>query len=359
MDNSVNNFLSRLFRVCQNPDVIDLAIGQPNFSPPNAVLEALKNNVGSYTRYTDMEGLPELRGLIQKKLINENKIKTENVIVTNGAIEAIFDTMLTYLSKDSEVILLTPCYGKYHAVPNLLGSKIKTVSLNNKNRPDFDKLAQCITKKTKLIVVNSPCNPTGVVYSNYEIKQLIKIAEEHDLILLSDEVYEKYVYVNNGHVSPARFSDRVITVNSFSKTYGLPGLRLGYLAGALDLVSPIRNVHMSNTTCSSYASQMAALAALNLKKDFFDLSSFNRRRSIVLDILDNNDIDYIFPEGTFYVYVYVNQDSILFAQHLLDRKLLVMPGRVFGSDHNAIRISYAIDEELLVKGLEILTNYLD
>jgi len=356
MDTYVTDFLSRLFRASQNVDSINLAIGQPNFKPPECVLNELKKNIGSYTKYTDVEGLPELRALIQKKLIIENKIKAEKIIVTNGAVEAIFDTMLTYLNRDSEIILFSPYYGKYKTVPKLFGSKIKKISLNNNNRPDFETLKQSITKKTRMIIVNSPCNPTGVVFSRDEVKRLIEIVEKHDLILLSDEVYEKYVYDRKEHVSPGQYSDNVITINSFSKTYSLPGLRLGYLAGTSNLVDPILDIHMSNTTCSSYASQMAAIRALKLKKNCFDLSSFDRRRKLSMNILNDNEIEYIYPEGAFYLYIYVHQDSVSLAQRLLNNKLLVMPSKLFGDVHNAVRISYATDKETLEKGLELLIN---
>ena len=348
-----NEFHSNLFKAMQDPSYINLAIGQPNFKPPEDILKTLKEKIGSHTGYTDIEGLPKLRNQIKKKLLVENKIKTEKVIVTNGAVEAIFDSMLTHLKSHSEIILFSPHYGKYVTAPNIVGAKIKTIPMKNK-RPDLETLKHSITKNTKMIIVNSPCNPTGIVFSKDEIKQLTELVEKFNLILLSDEVYEKYVYDGKQFISPGMYSDRVITINSFSKTYGFPGLRLGYLAGTSDLVDPILKIHMSNTTCSPYNSQMAAITAMKLGYNSFDLSSFDKRRKIVMKFLDEYKINYIYPEGAFYFYIYVDEDSAKLSTKLFDKKLLVMPSKLFCDNSNALRISYAIDIKKLEKGLKIL-----
>jgi aspartate/methionine/tyrosine aminotransferase len=350
-----SNFYSNLFKVAQDPSFLNLAVGQPNFKPSRKVLNALKENIETHTGYTLPEGLPELRDLIKKKLVHENKIKVEKVIVTNGAIEAIFDSILTHLKPGSEIVLFSPYYGKYASAPSIVGAQIKTIPLNN-GRPDIEALKHVITKKTRMIVVNSPWNPTGIVYSKDEIKQLIEEVEKSGLVLLSDEVYEKYIYDDKEHISPGRYSDRVITINSFSKTYGFPGLRLGYLAGSSELIDPILNTHMSNTTCSSYMSQKAAIEALKHHHLPFELSFFDKRRRKAMKILNESELRYIYPEGAFYFYIYVDSDKIF--NQLLDKKLLVMPSRVFGDSCNAIRVSYAVDDETLEKGLEILTETL-
>jgi len=357
MTQQYNEFHSNLFKKMKDPNSINLAVGQPDFRPPQEMLNVLKENIDTNMGYTDIEGLPELRDRIKKKLQKENKIKTEKIIVTNGAIEAIFDSMLMHLKSDSEIILFSPYYGKYTTAPNIVGAKLKTIPMKN-NRPDLEALEHGVSKKTKMIVLNSPCNPTGVVFTRDEIKRLVEIVEKYDLILLSDEVYEKYVYDETKHISPGRYSDRVLSVNSFSKTYGFPGLRLGYLAGSLELVSPIVNIHMSNTTCSSYMSQKAAIAAIKSNNNSFDISIFDKRRKQIMKILDEIGIDYIYPEGTFYIYIYVNEDSVRLSNKMLDKKLLVMPSNLFGDKNNAIRISYAVNDEILKKGLEILITFL-
>lgn len=358
MQNLDAKYYTNLFQMLQKPEVINLAVGQPDFKPPSYILNVIKENIEEYTGYTDIKGLPELRDLIKRKLRKENKVNAEEVIVTNGAVEALFDSMLAYLDRNSEVILFSPHYGKYLTAPRLIGARVKTVSLEDK-RPNIEKLESKITRKTKLVVVNSPCNPTGTVHSREEIKQLVEIVERHNLILLSDEIYEKYVYDDGRkHVSLGKYSDRVITVNSFSKTYGFPGLRLGYLAGTAELVAPILDVHMSNTTCSPYASQKAAAVALRGGYNFFDIASFDKRRKLVMKKLDEIGIEYIYPEGAFYVYIYINRNSLELADELLHKKLLVMPSQLFGDGNDAIRISYATDKETLENGLELLIKNL-
>lgn len=357
MTQQYKEFHSNLFKKIKNPNSINLAIGQPDFKPPQVMLNVLKENIDTNTGYTDIKGLPELRELIKKKLQKENKIKTEKVIITNGAIEAIFDSMLTHLKSDSEIILFSPYYGKYTTVPNILGTNIKTISMKN-NRPDLEILEHNVSKKTKMIVLNSPCNPTGIVFTKDEIKHLVEIVDRHDLILLSDEVYEKYIYDGKKHISPGKYSDRVITINSFSKTYGFPGLRLGYLAGISKLIDPIINTHMSNTTCSSHMFQKAAIATMKSNKNSFDLSVFDTRRKQIMKLLDQNNISYIYPEGTFYMYIHINEDSVKLSNKILDKNLLVMPSKIFGDNKNALRISYAVNDGILKKGMEILIPFL-
>jgi len=351
------NYLNRITEMLQDDNIINLAVGQPDFKPPASVLKAMKENIEKYTGYTPFQGLEELRNSIRNKLRSENKIKGEKVVVTAGAAEAIFDSMLAHLDRGSKVILFFPYYGRYAEVPHLLGVKIHTVSLKN-GRPDLFEMERKITKRTRMVVVNSPSNPAGIVYSKGEIKQLVEIIDKHNLILLSDEVYEKYVYDGKKHISPGRYSDRVITINSFSKTYGFPGLRLGYVAGDSELVDPILKIHRSNTTCSPYASQMAAIEALKLDHDFFDLSSFDRKRRSVMQTLDDFGINYVYPEGAFYFYIYVDKDPVKLSNELLSKKLLVMPGSLFGDTKKAIRISYAVNVKTLERGLEILIKHI-
>jgi len=355
MDEYYNEFHSYLFNKIKDKNKINFAIGQPDFKPPKEMLKAIKDNIEINTGYIDPEGLPELRELIKNKLRKENKIKTEKIIVTNGAIEAIFDSMLSHLKKDSEVILFSPYYCKYSTAPKIIGAKIKKIQMKNK-RPNISSLEKIINKKTRMIVLNNPCNPTGIVFSRDEINYLVELVEKNNLIMIADEVYEKYIYDRKKHISPGRFSDKIITINSFSKSFGFPGLRLGYLAGSSDLINPIINVHMSNTTCSPYMFQKAAIAALKYKKYPFDLSKYDKRRKKIIKILNENNIDYIYPEGAFYFYLYTKKDSIKLSKKLLDNNVLVMHNKIFGDNKNAIRISYAVNDDKLKLGLKVLIN---
>ena len=350
-------FISHLNRKILDKTSINLAVGQPDFKPPQHIIKAFKDNIEVNTGYTPIQGIPVLRQEIQKKLRRENNINAEEIIVTTGAIESIFDIMLTYLKPKDEIMLFTPSYNKYRSIAEILGSTIKNISLKN-NRPDIFNLKQSITKKTKMIIINSPNNPTGIVFSSEEIKHIVDLAEKNNIICISDEVYEKYVYDQAQHISPASISNTVITVNSFSKSFGFPGLRMGYLAGSSDLINPILKTHMSNTTCSLFAAQMAAVTALQLKTPIFNIEVFDMRRKYVINKLNEMGLSYIYPEGAFYVYIYIDKNSLDFAYLLLKNNVLCMPSQLYGDHQNALRISYAVDIDLLKKGLTILGNVL-
>jgi aspartate aminotransferase len=338
----------------QDPSAINLAVGQPNFQPPQKIMDALHLSAEKQYGYTPTEGITELQQAIQQKLQRENKTSVEKVIVTTGAIEAIFDSLLAHLKRNDEIILFSPHYQKYCTVPNLFNVIIKHVPLTKEKRPDVSALENIITSKTKIIILNSPNNPTGIVYSSDEIKHIIEHVEKNNLLLISDEVYEKYVYDGKKHLSPGCFSKNVLTINSLSKTYGLPGLRLGYLAGTSELIDPVIPIHRSNTTCSPYSVQMAALTAFSDTFNIPDLHSFSLKRKRTMEILDENSITYIHPEGTFYLYIHVPKSSLKIAAQLLEKKVLVMPGEIYHDTHPFIRISYAVNSNKLEQGLQVI-----
>jgi len=356
MKQSNNEFLVRLSELSRNPAMVNLGIGQPEFSPPDCMIKALHESIGKNTGYTPVQGIPELREQIKKKLRSENKVKAESVLVTAGAVEALFNSMLAFLKTRDEVILFSPHYSKYNTVPELLGARVKRIGLRNK-RPDLEQLEKSVSEKTKIIVLNSPCNPTGMVFSREEIKKLVEIAEKNNSILLSDEVYEKFVYDGKKHTSPGEFSENVITINSFSKSFGFPGLRLGYLAGRNELVMKARDIHLSNVTCVPEFSQSAALAALKCGNSF-KLASFEERRNIVLELLNSAGAEFIHPEGTFYIYVFTKGNAERITEELMKEKILVMPNTVFAGERNALRISYAIPEEKLENSIKLVLEKL-
>lgn len=349
-------YINRLYEVLGKHDSVNLAIGEPDFGPPPALLEAWKEHVEVNAGYTPISGLPLLRQRIKDKLRVENHVRAEKVVVTAGSAEAIFDTMLAHVSPESEVILFSPCYRKYAVVADCIGARVRRIPLVA-GRPPVAELEHYISEKTGMVVVNSPSNPTGAVYSREELKHLAEIVDAHEVVLLSDEAYEKYVYGGRTHHSPGKFSDRALTIQSFSKTYGFPGLRLGYVAGSQKLVEPVLDVHASNTTCCPYAAQQAAVKAMEGPCPV-DVSSFDERRRLVLQFLDRIEADYIYPEGAFYVYVYTPGDSLRISTRLMERGILVMPHVLFGGERDAIRISYAIRSDILERGIRQVMRYL-
>jgi aspartate/methionine/tyrosine aminotransferase len=337
----------------RDPQAINLAVGQPCFPPPPQIAEALKSSAGGYAGYTETEGLPELRKAIKAKLLRENRVRAKEALVTAGAVEACFDFALSRLSPGSEAITLSPHYGKYETPARIARAKLKKIPLK-KWRPDLDALERAITKKTRLITINTPNNPTGLVYTEEELKRIAEAAERHGVPILADETYEKFAYGGRRHVSLARFTTLAATANSLSKTYGFPGLRLGYLAGAEELILPAREIHASNTTCLPEFTQKAALAAL--RSGFSPpASEFESRAKLAASILGEAGIFHLPCEGAFYAYAYVRDARALCAS-LLREKVLLMPSAMFGDEKQAVRICYAAPPEKLEAGLRALSR---
>jgi len=356
MDN--DTFLHLVNQKLLNEKCVNFAVGQPDFKPAKEIIDAYKNNIETHTGYTPIQGLPILQKVIKQKLLKENKISVEEVLITTGAIESIFDIILTYLKPNDGLILFTPSYPKYRSIAERLNVHIKNIPLK-KNIFDISLIEKSITKKTKMIILNSPHNPTGIVFSEDEIKQICEIAKKYKILLISDEVYEKYLYENAIHFSPARINNNVLTINSFSKTYGFPGLRIGYVAGPKTLIKPVITTHQSNTTCSFYAAQLAALAALQLEKPPFDINIFDQRRTYLIKQLEQMGLSFIYPKGAFYIYVYIEENALNFCYKLLKDNLLVMPSTFYEHENKAIRLSYAVNMECIEKGLSILHKHLD
>ncbi|MBU2477346.1 pyridoxal phosphate-dependent aminotransferase [Candidatus Micrarchaeota archaeon] len=347
------SFLAEIALLAEKKQIINMAVGEPNLKLPETVTESLAKNFSLSQNYSSPEGIPELRKLIQKKLKTENKIKAEKTVITNGAIEAIFDLLLAHLKQGSELLLFSPYYSKYNMVPLLNNCKVKKIPFQ-KNRPDFELLEKTISNKSKVILLNSPHNPTGTVFNKEEIKELVEITEKHSLILISDEVYEKFVYEGKKHISPARFSSDVIIVNSFSKTFSMPSLRLGFMTGPEDLINPALKIHLCNVSCTSSISQNIGIKLLKKCKNFPDLSELNNKRKFVIKTLQENNIDFIFPEGTFYIYIFTKKNSNNIFNKLKRNGVLIMPNKIFGNNKNAIRISYSIPQEELEKAIAVI-----
>lgn len=356
--NLPESIFSKLFALASKKGMINLSVGQPDLDPPPVVKDALKG-VKNF-RYTHSDGMPELRKAISEKLRKENGIHVseDEVIVTCGGEEAIIATALTYLNPGDNVILFSPYFSGYTFASLIPNANIKEVPFIEKRAGiDFDTLERTINKKTKMIILNSPNNPTGGVVKGKDIEGLVSFAEDKDLLLVSDEVYEKIIY-EGGHVSPASYSDKnVLTVNSFSKTYCLPGIRVGYIAGRKDLIEPIKMVHLALTACAPSISQRVALACLRYKKreEYIagNLSTFRRRRNLLKKLLEENNLDSWKMEGAFYAYVTLPKgiDGTKLSLSLVKKGVLVVPGEEFGGRKNELRISYAAPDEKIVEGI--------
>ena len=352
----------------QGKDVINLSVGEPDFNTPSHIIEAAtKAMYDGHTHYTSMAGIPELKSAIAKKF-KENDIDVESneVIVTAGAKQAIFEVALTVLDKGDEAILFDPAWVSYKQCINFVGAKTVWAKTDENFIPyDFTEL---VNNNTKLIVLNSPCNPTGVVYGKDTLNMISDIAKDHDILVLSDEIYEKILY-NGTHLSIGSFDgmeNRTITVNGFSKAYAMTGWRLGYATAPPDILNGMHKIQQHSTSCANSFAQYGALEALNAsQKATHDmLDEFKERRDILVDGFNSMGVKCETPAGAFYLFVDVSQFNTnvsdnLFIGDVIANTLLnngfvaTVPGSVFGPDSgNYIRISYAISKERISEALD-------
>ena len=354
---------------------INLGIGEPDFQTPKFIRDAAKRSIDSgFNKYTANSGLPELRSEISKKLNRENGIEADpesEIIVTAGATQAIFVIMQCILNPGDEIILPTPLFTAYKFSAMLAGANTVEVPLTEGKgyAPNWETIERACTKKTKAIVINSPCNPTGSVLSRTDIETACEFAARHGLFVISDEIYEKYLYDDAKHFSPGslhEFKDRIITVNGFSKTYGMTGWRLGYAAANKSLINAMIRYNMYNAVCATSFVQQAAIGALRHSLNFFKpiLKQFDKRRRIVCEAIDKLGWDMTRPTGAFYAFPSLGNyegNSFDFSINLLRKyRVATVPGSSFGvAGENHIRICYALEEDNLVRAINLIHKFVN
>jgi len=349
------------------PEIIGLHAGEPDFPTPEHIVEAGSRALQEgYTHYTHGAGLIQLREAISRKLLDENGIeanpKTE-VTVTAGGFAAIFATIQATIDPGDEVIVLQPSWPSYSGFVRLAGGIPVPVPLNG---PDFEPgradIEPYVSEKTKMIIVNSPNNPTGSVYSRDCLLTLAELAKKRGLYILSDEVYEKIVFDRKKHFSLAsqsEFKDCVITVNSFSKTYAMTGWRIGYVVAHEATATEIRKIHGYMVSCAPASAQKAALEALLGPQNSVTkmVEEYHRRRDQVVAGLNEVDgFQCTPPRGTFYAFPDIRNlqtPSARIADELLERAgLAVIPGSAFGTaGERHLRLSFAASQDNIREAL--------
>jgi aspartate aminotransferase len=366
--------------VAQGVDLVNLTAGEPDFDTPPAPrsggIAAIEEG---FTRYTPTAGIAELRAAIAGKLRDDNGIeyRADQVVVSNGAKQSIYNALMVLLDPGDEVLIPSPAWVSYPEMVRLAGGvPVMLDTEPNGYRLDADQLDAAITPRTKVILLNNPSNPTGVVYTDTELRMVAGLAVERDLYVISDEIYEKLTY-GTEFISIASLGteirDRTITVNGFSKAYAMTGWRMGYAAATPELAEAMSSFQSQCTSGASSISQKAALAALQGDQTPLEEMrvQFDRRRRYVAERLARMPgihLDSI-PEGAFYIFPRVSdlygrptgggaiEGSVMFAERLLEHaRVAVVPGLPFGSDRH-IRISYAYSPEVLTKGLDRLESF--
>jgi aspartate/methionine/tyrosine aminotransferase len=349
------------------PGIIGLHAGEPDFPTPKHIVEAGSRALhDGYTHYTHGAGLLQLREAISRKLLEENGIeanpKTE-ITATAGGFAAIFAAIQATINPGDEVIVLQPSWPSYAGFVKLADGVPVFVPLHGPDlEPSTANVKERISDRTRMILVNSPNNPTGAVYSQSCLLELTKLAKEHGLLILTDEVYEKIVFDGNKHFSIAsrsEFRDFTITVNSFSKTYAMTGWRIGYVVANDIITNGIRKMHGYMASCAPASAQKAALEALSGPQDCIDEMNdeYQRRRDLIVSGL--NDIDGFQctpPKGTFYAFPSVSKlglASARIAEELLEQaKLACIPGSAFGeAGEGYLRLSFATSQRNIQEAL--------
>ena len=354
----------------EGKDIASLSVGEPDFDTPLcakiAAIQAVNEN---FTHYTDSNGIAELREEIAKKFRDENGIvsaTSSNVIVSGGAKQCIFNTLMALCNEGDEVVILAPYWVSYPAMAILCGAKPVIVegTFDNAFKVMPEQLRQAITPKTKCVIINSPSNPTGMMYSETEIRAFADIIAKHDCYLLSDEIYEKLTYGDIRHFSPgaiSAISSKVITVNGMSKAYAMTGWRIGYLHAPDRIFKEISKVQGQSTSHPSSIAQKASLAALKEGSDDVKKmqEAFAIRKSLTCELLSHiPGIHFHVPDGAFYVFINFEdiKDDVSLCSYLLKHHhVALVPGDAFGCA-GALRISFAASEETLRKGIQRLAE---
>lgn len=355
--------------------IISLGIGEPDFPSPPHVNEAVARAMREgKTHYPPTNGIPELREALAKKAKKDYGLiydPNSEILVTVGATEAIFLALMATINPGEEVLIPDPGFLCYEPAVRLCDGIPIHVSLReDKNFAlDFNSVTSQITDKTKAIVINTPHNPTGSVLSYEDLAKLAKLAVEYDLIVISDEVYEKITYDNVKHYCMATFPgmrERAIIVNSFSKTYAMTGFRLGFVYGPADLISSMLLVHQYLLACVDGPAQYGGLAALEGAQDCVDemVQEFNRRRLLIHSRLNKMEgVHCLLPKGAFYVFPNVKSfgmSSEFLAEYLVkEAKVVTVPGSGFGvNGEGYLRLSYAASYEQIEEALDRIEDAL-
>lgn len=364
-------------------DVVSFGVGEPDFNTPKHIIDAaIKAMEEGKTKYTPTPGIIELRKAICDKLEKDNGLiySPNQIVVSTGAKQSLANALMAILNPGDEVLVAEPYWVSYPELIELADG----ISVIVKTKPEdnykytLESLNKSISKRTKAIIINSPNNPTGTIYSKVELEVIAKFAKEKDLIIISDEIYEKLIYDEEEHVSIASLSEdsynRTIVINGLSKAYAMTGWRLGYAAANMDIIKLISSIQSHMTSNANSITQYAAVAALNGPDEELHkmVVEFQNRRDYMLERISKiQGLSCIKPSGAFYVMINIENflntifhnkninNSVDFSQALLEEEMVaVVPGAGFGIDRY-VRLSYATSKEQIKAGLDRIESFLN
>jgi aspartate aminotransferase len=366
----------------QGVEILSFNIGEPDFDTPENIRDKGKEALDlGHTRYTPAGGTIDLREEIAKKLLKENNLEYtyQEIIVSSGAKQALMNALLTLCEEGDEVIIPSPYWVSYIEMVKLTGAKPVLVDMEESDNfnLNIEKIKESITDKTKCIMINTPNNPTGAIYTETQLREIGNLCVENDIFILSDEIYEKLIYDGEKHVSIGTLSkeikDKTILINGVSKSFAMTGWRIGYAAGPKDIIKAMTNLQGHMTTGPNAPAQHASLEAFRNSNNSVEkmVVEFDRRRKYLVDRLNNiQGITCNLPKGAFYAMPNVSsfygkswenykiKNSMDLTNFLLEEaKVAVAPGEAFGIDDN-IRIAYSNSMDNIVKGMDALEKAL-
>lgn len=364
----------------EGKSIIGFTAGEPNFNTPDYIIDSAKEALDKgITKYTPVAGMPELKKVICKKFLEDNGLEytPDQIIVSDGAKASLFHAVYSLVDDGDEVIIPAPFWFSYEEQVKICGGKCVIINTKKENgyKMTAEELENAITDKTVTIMLNSPSNPTGAIYSYEELKAIAEVVEKHNLTVISDEIYEKLIYDGNKHVSIASISnymkENTIVINGVSKTYAMTGWRIGYLAAPKALAPVISRVQGHTTSNACSFAQYASITALSGGEDIIEAmrKEFDERRKYMISRLDALNLTYIKPEGAFYLFVDISKyfgkevegnkidGSMSFASTLTEHGVAVIPGLPFHAD-NFIRFSYAVSMDDIKNGFDRFEKFL-
>ncbi len=338
----------------KNP--INFSIGQPDFEVPDvmkkAAIEAIQKG---YNRYSVTQGIEPLRARLSEELKKTKNFVPDGLMITSGTSGGLLLLLEVLVNPGEEILLPDPYFVMYNHLANLVGAIPKYYDLH----PDFqirpEKIEELITPKTKLLIVNSPSNPTGAVFSKESLQKIANIAKKHNLLVVSDEIYDAFVY-DCPHESITNLYPKTILLGGFSKTYGAPGWRMGYAAGPKDIIEKMKTLQQFSYVCAPTPFQYGCLQAFDVDMSPY-IQSYKKKRDIIVQNLLENGFRVIKPGGSFYIYPEApGGNAEKFCEAAIQEELLIIPGTTFSSRNTHFRISFAVEDSVITRGLDVLAK---
>ncbi len=336
------------------PHPINLSIGQPDFDVPDEVRqEAIHAIQSAKNGYALTQGMPVLRDKLQSRVNRQYGHPDRELFITSGTSGGLMLAMLAMVNPGDEVIVFDPYFVMYDALASVAGGKPVYVDTYPDFRIELDRVAAAITPRTKAILLNSPANPTGVVASAVEVRALAELAAERDIALVSDEIYREFCY-DVPFVSPAEFNPQTLVIDGFSKTYGMPGWRLGFAHGPSAVIQQMIKLQQYSFVCAPHPFQWAGAKALDVDMGVA-VAAYRRKRDKILEGL-GDDYELVRPRGAFYAFPKVpwGTGTEFVTKAISEHQLLIIPGSVFSRRDTHFRISYAAPDETIEQGIDVL-----